>query len=95
MIMERTAIVTGASGNLGQAVVNKFITEGYEVIGTITSNNPGFLAYPSDKFEKVVVDLMNEDDWVKPETLADVIYMHCTESHAMLREPVIKVYGNS
>ena len=31
----KTAIVTGASGNLGQAVVKKFIGEGYFVVGTI------------------------------------------------------------
>jgi NAD(P)-dependent dehydrogenase (short-subunit alcohol dehydrogenase family) len=228
----KIAIVTGSSGNLGQAVVRKFIEEGYKVIGTVTPNDPGSMDFPADSFEKVVVDLTSEgdsqqfiesvilkygrvdaavltvggfamgkiaetktadiekqyklnfetaynpgrpvfiqmmkqnhgrifiigsrpgldakyskgmiayglgkslifrlaelmndeakghhvvtsvvvpgtidtpqnrsampdanfDDWVKPETLADVIYMHCTESHAMLREPVIKVYGNS
>jgi NAD(P)-dependent dehydrogenase (short-subunit alcohol dehydrogenase family) len=31
----KTAIVTGASGNMGQAVIKKFIDEGYKVIGTI------------------------------------------------------------
>jgi len=228
----KIAIVTGSSGNLGQAVVRKFIEEGYKVIGTVTSNDPGSVNFPGDSFEKVVVDVTSEDnsqqfiesaiskhgrvdaavltvggfamgklaetktadiqkqyklnfetayniarpvftqmmkqnygrifiigsrpgldakyskgmvayglgkslifrlaelmndeaeghhvvtsvvvpgtidtpqnriamrdanfdDWVKPETLADVIYMQCTESHAMLREPVIKVYGNS
>jgi NAD(P)-dependent dehydrogenase (short-subunit alcohol dehydrogenase family) len=228
----KIAIVTGSSGNLGQAVVRKFIEEGYKVIGTVTSNDPGSMNFPADSFEKAVVDVTSEDDsqqfiesailkygrvdaavltvggfatgkiaetktadiqkqyklnfetayniarpvfirmmkqnhgrifiigsrpgldakyskgmiayglgkslifrlaelmndeakghhvvtsvvvpgtidtpqnrsampdanfndWVKPEVLADVIYMHCTESHAMLREPVIKVYGNS
>jgi NAD(P)-dependent dehydrogenase (short-subunit alcohol dehydrogenase family) len=55
-------IVTGSSGNLGQAVVKKFIDEGYYVIGTIIPNDPVPMNFPADNFEKVVVDLMNEDD---------------------------------
>src|SRR5215217_2158608 len=56
------AIVTGASGNMGQAVVKKFIDEGYYVIGTIIPNDPVPTNFPEDKFEKIVVDLMSEDD---------------------------------
>jgi len=56
------AIVTGASGNLGQAVAKKFIDEGYYVIGTIIPNDPVPVNFPADKFEKVVVDLMSEED---------------------------------
>jgi NAD(P)-dependent dehydrogenase (short-subunit alcohol dehydrogenase family) len=56
------AIVTGSSGNLGQAIVRKFIDGGYYVIGTVIPNDPVPMDFPSDKFEKVVVDLMNEDD---------------------------------
>ena len=56
------AIVTGASGNMGQAVVKKFIDEGYFVVGTIIPNDPVAMDFPPVKFEKVVVDLMNEDD---------------------------------
>ena len=33
--------------------------------------------------------------WVKPEAIADIIYFHCTDKGAILREPMIKVYGNS
>jgi NAD(P)-dependent dehydrogenase (short-subunit alcohol dehydrogenase family) len=58
----KIAIVTGASGNLGQAVVNKFIDEGYFVIGTFVPNDTTAADFPADKFEKAVVDLMNEDD---------------------------------
>ncbi|HJS54762.1 MAG TPA: SDR family NAD(P)-dependent oxidoreductase [Chitinophagaceae bacterium] len=61
----KTAIVTGASGNLGQSVVKKFIDEGYKVVGTIIPNDPVPVDFPADKFEKVVVDLMNEDDSAK------------------------------
>jgi NAD(P)-dependent dehydrogenase (short-subunit alcohol dehydrogenase family) len=228
----KTAIITGASGNLGQAVVKKFMGEGFKVIGTVIPNDTVPMDYPETSFEKVVVDLLNEDDsakfvesviakygrvdaavltvggfalgtiaetktsdiqkqyklnfettyniarpvfvqmmkqnhgrifiigskpgldakngkgmvayglgkslvfrlaelmngeaeehqvvtsvivpgtidtpqnraampdanfedWVKPQTLADVIYKHCTDGHSMLHEPVIKVYGNS
>src|ERR1700755_3434544 len=59
--LHKTAIVTGASGNLGQAVVQKFINEGYFVMETIFPNDPVPLDFPADKFEKVVVDLMNEE----------------------------------
>ena len=33
--------------------------------------------------------------WVKPESIADIIYFHCSDQADMLRETVIKVYGNS
>lgn len=58
----KAAIVTGASGNMGQAVVRKFIDEGYYVIGTVIPNDPVSMDFPADKFEKVVVDLFDEDD---------------------------------
>ena len=58
----KTAIVTGASGNLGQAVIKKFIEEGYNIIGTIIPNDPVPMNFPAEKLEKAVVDLMNEDD---------------------------------
>ena len=38
---------------------------------------------------------VNFDNWVKPEEIANVIYFHCSDKAAALREPVIKVYGNS
>jgi len=60
--MNKTVIVTGASGNMGQAVVKKFINSGFKVIGTVVPNDPVILDFPADKFEKVVVDLTNEND---------------------------------
>jgi len=56
------AIVTGASGNLGQAVVKKFIAEGFFVIGTVIPNDPVPMNFPAASFERVVVDLLNEED---------------------------------
>jgi NAD(P)-dependent dehydrogenase (short-subunit alcohol dehydrogenase family) len=55
----KTAIITGASGNLGQAVTNKFLKEGYTVIGTVHSKDSFELDNP--RFEKVEVDLMDEE----------------------------------
>lgn len=57
----KTAIVTGASGNLGQEVVKKFIAEGYKVVGTAHSDTDT-IDFPANQFERIVVDLMNEDD---------------------------------
>lgn len=58
----KTAIVTGASGNMGQAVVRKFLAEGYNVVGTIIPNDPAPFDIEDAKLEKIVVDLMNEED---------------------------------
>ena len=58
----KTAIVTGASGNLGQAVIGKFIKEGYNVIGTVLSADTGRTNNPAERFETVSVDLTSEDD---------------------------------
>ncbi|MGB4845032.1 MAG: SDR family NAD(P)-dependent oxidoreductase, partial [Ferruginibacter sp.] len=61
----KTVIVTGASGNMGQAVVQKFLVEGYQVVGTIIPNDPTAFEIVDAKLEKAVVDLMNEDDSAK------------------------------
>jgi NAD(P)-dependent dehydrogenase (short-subunit alcohol dehydrogenase family) len=58
----KTVIVTGASGNMGHAVVRKFIENDYYVVGTIIPNDQTPLNFPAEKFEKVIVDLMNETD---------------------------------
>ena len=58
----RLAIVTGASGNMGQAVVKKFLAEGYNVVGTIIPNDPVPFEINDAKLEKVIVDLMDETD---------------------------------
>lgn len=55
-------MVTGASGNMGQAVVKKFLAEGYRVIGTIVHNDKVEIITDNTNFEKVTVDLMEEKD---------------------------------
>lgn len=78
----KTAIVTGASGNMGQAVVQKFIDEGYFVVGTVIPNDPVKLDFPADKFEAVIVDLMNEESAAK--FIASVIEKNKTIDAAVL-----------
>jgi NAD(P)-dependent dehydrogenase (short-subunit alcohol dehydrogenase family) len=58
----KIVIVTGATGNMGQAVVRKFIDEGDMVIGTLIPDDLTPIDFPADRFEKVVVDLADEDD---------------------------------
>ncbi|MCX6319021.1 MAG: SDR family NAD(P)-dependent oxidoreductase [Bacteroidetes bacterium] len=63
--MQKTAIVTGAYGNLGQAVVKKFIREGYKVAGSMMPGEAMPPDFPEDGFTGSAVDLTNEDDTKK------------------------------
>ena len=55
----KTIIVSGASGNLGQAISKKFLDSSYKVIGTITK--AGEELFPgNNNFETVTIDLTNE-----------------------------------
>ena len=58
----KTAIVTGASGNMGQAVVKKFLAEGYKVIGTIIPNDPVKIDVDSPNFETTIANLADEEN---------------------------------
>jgi NAD(P)-dependent dehydrogenase (short-subunit alcohol dehydrogenase family) len=55
----KTIIVTGASGNLGQAVVKKFLAENYFVLGTVIPNDTVMISIEHKNFNKAVIDLMN------------------------------------
>jgi len=57
----KKAIVTGASGNLGQAVIKKFLAKDYYVTGTIIPNDTVVIDSKGKNFETAVVDLMQED----------------------------------
>ena len=56
----KTIIVTGASGNLGQAVVKKFLAENYFVSGTVIPNDTVKINIDNKNFESSVVDLLND-----------------------------------
>lgn len=60
--MSKVAIVTGASGNMGQAVVKKFLAEGYTVIGTIVPNDPVTINIDDPRFEKIAANLVDEEN---------------------------------
>jgi NAD(P)-dependent dehydrogenase (short-subunit alcohol dehydrogenase family) len=56
--MKKTVLITGATGNLGQAVVEEFSSNNYHVIGTVRNS----ASYPSEAFvEYHGVDLTNEN----------------------------------
>jgi len=55
----KTAIITGSSGNLGRAVVKKFLSEGYKVVGTDMKMHAD---NAHENFEHITVDLTNETD---------------------------------
>jgi NAD(P)-dependent dehydrogenase (short-subunit alcohol dehydrogenase family) len=57
--LKKTAIITGAGGNLGKAVVTKFIDEDYIVIGTVHKKSAADVSV-SQPFEEVAIDLLNE-----------------------------------
>jgi NAD(P)-dependent dehydrogenase (short-subunit alcohol dehydrogenase family) len=55
------------------------------VVPSTIDTPPNRKAMPGADFEK----------WVKPGAIASVIYWHCTEEAATLRESIIKVYNNA
>jgi len=56
----KTAIVTGASGNLGQAVVHKFLAGGFHVTGTMLPNDPVKPDIDHSSFSTTTANLMEE-----------------------------------
>lgn len=34
------------------------------------------------------------DTWIKPESIAELIFLYCTPKAGLIRQPVIKIYGN-
>src|ERR1700758_1372582 len=58
--MPKTILITGANGNLGVAVVKKFLDEGYKVIGVDQSGTHLGFAADNDNFELKSVDAGDE-----------------------------------
>jgi NAD(P)-dependent dehydrogenase (short-subunit alcohol dehydrogenase family) len=82
----KTIIVTGASGNLGQAVVKKFLAEDYFVIGTVIPNDTMVIDIQGKNFETAVVDLANED---AARQFADLV----VEKHGNIDAAILTVGG--
>src|SRR6187399_2001991 len=53
----KNIIVTGAKGNLGTEVVNKFLESGYKVIGTISARESAIAENKNSNLEYYEVDL--------------------------------------
>ena len=82
----KTIIVTGASGNLGQAVIKKFSAENYFVVGTVIPNDTLVIDIQGKNFETAVVDLTNED---AARQFADLV----VEKHGNIDAAVLTVGG--
>jgi NADP-dependent 3-hydroxy acid dehydrogenase YdfG len=75
-----TILITGAAGNLGKAVTEKFIKENYNVIGTIVEKDD-FVS--NDKnFESALVDLTDEKASV--DLIESIIKKHANIDVAVL-----------
>ncbi|MEO7834845.1 MAG: SDR family NAD(P)-dependent oxidoreductase [Ginsengibacter sp.] len=59
--MKKTAIITGVTGNLGKAVANKLIDEGYYVVGTILNKSVA-ADFTKSSFEEVTLNLLQEEN---------------------------------
>lgn len=57
----KNIIITGANGNMGTAVVKKFLDEGYKVIAVDNADNHLGFAKNNPQFEFKTVDLSNEE----------------------------------
>lgn len=58
--MRKTVIITGATGNLGTAVTQKFLAEGYNVVATVTSEEKKKELPQSDNLRAETVNLALE-----------------------------------
>ncbi len=58
--MAEITLVTGAAGNMGQAIVKKFLSAGNQVIGTIAPGDAVQSFDDQQGYEKLTVDLTNE-----------------------------------
>ena len=60
--MPKTILITGADGNLGTSVVQKFVQEGYHIAATVAPNNSLGSLEGNTSIDKYVVDLTNEGE---------------------------------
>lgn len=60
--MSKIIIITGANGNLGTAVTNHFLNEGYKIIATVISDEARKDLPESENLQVDVVNLTNEEE---------------------------------
>ncbi len=85
--MKKNVFITGASGNLGKAAVEKFLNEGYRVIATTSPGKTLGFTVAGD-IETVEADLTNES--AVSEVINTVIARHQTIDVALL---LVGVFG--
>lgn len=78
----RHVLVTGASGNLGKAVVNRFLDRGDRVSAIVLPGDQTPLGFGSQYLEKFEADLSNEEQTAK--TISSVIEKYGTIHIAVL-----------
>jgi len=64
--------------------------KGHNVVTSVVV--PSTIDTPQNRKSMPEADFSN---WVKAEEIADIIHYYCSDAAGSLREPVIKVYGNS
>jgi NAD(P)-dependent dehydrogenase (short-subunit alcohol dehydrogenase family) len=79
--MKKIAFITGASGNLGKAAVEKFLAEGYKVIATVSPGKSLGFEVAGD-IETCEADLTNESH--VGEIIGQVVFKHQRIDAALL-----------
>ena len=82
--MKKNVLITGASGNLGKATVERFIADGYNVIATVTPGKT--LEFDSPDVQTYEADLTDEKS-------VDAILKKILADHAQLHAALLLVGG--
>jgi len=77
--MKRNVLITGASGNIGRAAVEKFIQEGFNVIATASPRGLGYSLTNLSVYEADLTDEKSVED-----VIAKIISVHQTIDVAIL-----------
>jgi len=78
----QSVIVTGASGNLGRAVVQKFLDEDWKVTGTVAPGSNSTFDITNSLFEIITADL--EDEQAAGDAVQTIIQQQTTINAAVL-----------
>lgn len=61
--MKKIALITGANGNLGKTITEKFLQEDFIVIGIVHKKNPQPVS-TNENYEECVLDLLQEENCI-------------------------------
>src|SRR5688572_5861693 len=82
--MKKNVLITGASGNLGKATVDKFLKEGYNVLATVTPGKT--LGFPAPGVQLYEADLTDENS-------VNVVIKQIVADHTALHAALLLVGG--